>query len=145
MEGQPCRGFPPAQLRAPLVCENDRDLNLVVSKIPFRLSYLELCQMIKLLRSELHAPQIAQVAKDFMLFAFECAGKSSIGNPEDECLEFRDFFAVAQMVPGTSHFLSIDVPSTFDAEKAQILDRLAKFEAKQTEKKPAANVDVQKL
>ena len=99
----------------------------------YRLSYLELCQMVQLLRPELQAPQIAQVAKDFMIFAFECADRSSIGNPEDECLEFPEFFAVASQIPGVGHALSVDVSAVFEAEKAAILSNLAAGEAKQAE------------
>ena len=105
-----------------------------------RLAYLELCQLIQLLRSELQAPQIAQVAKDFIVFAFECAGRSSIGNPEDEFLEFQDFCSVAKAIPGISHILSIDVSEAFNSEKARILEHLKKSEDSQGSKSSAEKI-----
>ena len=90
--------------------------------------------MIQLLRSELQAPQLAQVAKDFMVFAFECAERSSIGNPEDEALEFEDFFAVAREIPGIGQVLSVDVAAPFEAERELITADLAEMEAEQAAK-----------
>jgi hypothetical protein len=101
---------------------------------------LELCQLIQLLRSELQAPQIAQVAKDFIVFAFECAGRSSIGNPEDEFLEFQDFCSVAKAIPGISHILSIDVSEAFNSEKARILEHLKKSEDSEGSKSSAEKI-----
>ena len=95
-----------------------------------RLSYVELCQMVQLLRPELHAPQIAKVAQEFMIFAFECAERSSIGSPEDEHLEFPEFHAVASQIPGVGQALSVDVSVAFEAEKAAILSSIAQAEAK---------------
>jgi hypothetical protein len=99
-----------------------------------------LCQLIQLLRSELQAPQIAQVAKDFIVFAFECAGRSSIGNPEDEFLEFQDFCSVAKAIPGISHILSIDVSEAFNCEKARILGHLKKSEDSEGSKSLAEKI-----
>jgi hypothetical protein len=89
--------------------------------------------MIQLLRSELQAPQLAQVAKDFMIFAFECSERSSVGNPEDEALSFEDFCAAAIEVPGIVQVLSVDVLAPFEAEKTLMLETLANMEAKQAE------------
>jgi hypothetical protein len=106
--------------------------------VAFRLAYLELCGMVQLLRAELHAPQVSQVAKDFIVFAFECAGRSGIGNPEDEQLEFDDFFAVASQLPGIGHVLSVDVAATFEAEKGRLMATLDQAAAKQADAASAA-------
>ncbi len=108
-----------------------------------RLSYMELCQMIQLLRPELHSPQTAKVAQDFMVFAFESSGRTSIGSPEDEVLEFKDFCAVAHMIPGVGHVLSIDASSPFDAEKSRIMGNLAKYEDTLAEKNSANKIEMQ--
>ncbi len=99
----------------------------------FRLAYLELCDMIQMLRGELHAPQVSKVAKDFTVFAFECAGRTSIGNPEDEQLEFEDFFAVTSQIPGIGHVLSVDVCATFEAERGMLMATLNQTAAKQAD------------
>jgi hypothetical protein len=106
--------------------------------ISFRLSYIELCSMIQMLRAELHAPQVSQVAKDFIVFAIECAGRSSIGNPEDEQLEFDDFCAVASQLPGIGHVLSVDVSAAFEAEKGKLMAILDQAAAKQADAAGAA-------
>ncbi len=90
--------------------------------------------MIQLLRSELQAPQLAQVAKDFMVFAFECAERPSIGNPEDEALEFEDFCAAAKVIPGIGQVLNVDVMVPFESEREMITADSARMEADQAAK-----------
>ncbi len=94
--------------------------------------------MMRMLRAELHPAQVDQVARDFIVFAFECAGRSSIGNPEDEQLEFDDFFAVASQLPGIGHVLSVDVSATFEAEKGKLMATLDQAVAKQADASGAA-------
>jgi hypothetical protein len=101
----------------------------ILTQLFHRLAYVEVCRMMQLLRSELQAAQLAQVAKDFMIFAFECAGRSSIGNIEDSDLEFEDFCATAVQIPGIGHALSFDVSVIFEAERELIQANLARMQA----------------
>ena len=96
---------------------------------------------MQLLRKELRAQQIEQVAKSFMLFAFKCAKQPSVGNPEDEFLEFRHFYAVARNIPGISLVLSVDVSTSFEDEKELIMATLAQLETQQAAKDAAAKED----